>query len=90
MERENRQDGDNEPSLTEPVAIPDTFLTGAYVEVGDDFVRIVAWSQLPQLGGEMNERRIVARIVMPKAVGRDIATQLRKGLSIKHNVSEHH
>lgn len=71
--------------LTEPVIVAAVFITGLKVEVTDDYVRIVAWEQLPKANGDMPERRIVGRWVMPKATGRDLDGQLRKGLSIQHD-----
>jgi hypothetical protein len=81
-------EGENSP-LTEPVVVTSAFLTGCTVEFGNDWARIVAWEQLPAMGGEMVERRIVGRWVMPKAVARDLLAQLRRGLGMRYEERGH-
>jgi len=66
--------------LSEPIIAQDVFSTGADLEITRHYVRIVHWVDLPaDEGVQPAERRIVARIVMPTNVARDIfATRRRR------------
>lgn len=66
-----------EPPLSEPLVVPCLFITGMAIEPSDYVIRLVGWVQLPMLGGEADERRIVIRFVMPI----DAARGLRNGLT---------
>jgi len=70
-----------EPQLTEPTVVQDVFITGAAVEVADGYVRVVGWTQLPTVSGQMPERRISTRNVYPNAVFEDMVAQWRRGKS---------
>jgi hypothetical protein len=63
-------DGTEEAPMTEPVIVPCLFITGMAFEVSHGSVRIVAWCEMPDLGGEMRERRVVARLAMAKRSAR--------------------
>lgn len=65
-----------DPPLTEPRVVDCLFVTGTAIEISPHTVRIIGWVQLPMLGGEMDERRIVVRFAMP----RDAAELLRDDL----------
>lgn len=69
-------DGQPEPPLTEPVPCPCLFVTGGAFEISDGSIRLVAWVEMPNLGGEMRERRIVARLAMSQATGLDVLAAL--------------
>lgn len=70
---------DDEPApLTEPVIAQDVFATGINVEGIDGEIRLVAWVDVSSDGAE---RRIVNRLVMPDAVARGLARDLRKLLA---------
>jgi hypothetical protein len=68
----------DESPVTEPVTVNDMFLTGILVELISDCVRITGYSHLSKRSGEMDERRVVARTMLPPAVGRDLLAQLRR------------
>lgn len=63
---------DEPKPLTEPFAIPDTFVSGTSVERLDGQVRIVGWSDM------MTERRLVARLILPAETARALVPALRK------------
>lgn len=67
-----------EPPLTEPKLMPSLFVNGFSLEVTSGVVHLVAWVKIPDLGGEEEERRIVARLDMPTATARLLAADLRK------------
>ncbi len=54
-----------DPPLTEPLIVPCLFATGAGVERTPHSLRLVFWVHTPNLGGEAEERRIVARLALP-------------------------
>lgn len=63
-----------EKPLTEPVPVPDVFVTGSYVERLDGTIRIVAWVDYSE------ERRINGRWVMSSTTARHLVAELRKVL----------
>ncbi len=65
-----------DPPLTEPVTCPCLFITGGAFEVSEGSIRLVAWVEMPHLGGETRERRIVTRIAMTKVTGGDLNASL--------------
>jgi hypothetical protein len=67
--------------VTEPVTVNDVFVTAVVTEITDNYVRIIGYSKLQRPSGEMNENRIVERMVLPDPVARELLTQLRKGLA---------
>lgn len=67
--------------LTEPEIIPCHFWEGFEVELGDDYLRIVAWIYLRTGDLTGPERRIVARAVMPTRVAREVVRDLRKAVA---------
>lgn len=67
--------------LTEPTIVTSSFCTGTAVEARDTYVRIVGWEQLPDLGGEMQERRISCRTTLPTAVARELIRQLQRAVA---------
>lgn len=67
------QDDADRPPLSEPIIVPDVFSTGADLEITRHYVRIVHWVEFPaDEGVQPVERRIVARIVVPTHVAREI------------------
>lgn len=70
-----------EASLTEPEIITCNFVTGWAVESSQHHVRLIAWSDLPHLGGEMDERRIVIRCGMPIDTARRLLRDLKKSIN---------
>jgi hypothetical protein len=68
-----------DPPLSEPTIILDVFATGVDVERVDGEVRLIAWVS----HGE--EHRIVDRLVLPDAVARALARDLRKALASGSN-----
>lgn len=73
--------GAHQPPLTEPVIVPCLFCTGMEVEVTADFVRIVGYVELPALGMDQPERRIISRVVMPNEIARELIRDMRKALA---------
>jgi hypothetical protein len=67
--------------LTEPQVIPCLHITGAGLEFTSAGARFVGWVNLPDLGGETRERRIVVRFAMSDALARDLERVLHKGLA---------
>lgn len=70
---------DSDPPLTEPNIVNDIFAVGVDVERVDGEVRLIAWVT----HGE--EHRIVDRLVLPDAVARALARDLRKALASGSN-----
>lgn len=66
---------EDDPPITEPVVAQDIFATGVSVESINGEFRITAWVDVS------DERRIVARLVLPDKVARDLSKDLRKALS---------
>lgn len=58
--------------LTEPIIQDCKFITGMSMESSRGSYRLVAWVELPYLGGETRERRIVSRLAMTKQTARDV------------------
>lgn len=67
--------------LTEPEIIPCLYITGMAIEIADSAVRLVGWVNLPTLGGQIEERRIVMRCAMSNSQARNFATVLKAGLA---------
>lgn len=71
-----------ESPITEPSVVPDAFITGAAVEIGDSHVRIIGWTDFPSYpSGDSDERRLITRLVMPVTVARELLAHLRIGLT---------
>ena len=70
-------DGTNIP-LTEPVIIPCVFVSAVSVLASDGIFRFVGWVEMPPLGGEVEERRIVVRFVMTREATRIFRDDLAK------------
>lgn len=68
-------------ALTEPEIIPCLYVTGLAIEIADSVVRLVGWVSLPNLGTEIEERRIVMRCAMSNSQARNFEAVLRKGLT---------
>ncbi|MER9912839.1 hypothetical protein NKJ71_19625 [Mesorhizobium sp. M0050] len=66
---------DDSQPLTEPLVVADAFATGVDVEAINGDLRLVAWVDHGQ------ERRIVARVVLPDSVARALIRDLRKALA---------
>ena len=56
--------------------VHEAFISGTAVESGTGFIRVVGWTLIPNLGGEMPESRIAVRIVMPTAVAEVLSRQI--------------
>lgn len=72
-----REDGHEQPALTEPVIVPCLYLTGGEIEVGAGIVRFVGWTQMPAFGGQTEERRIEVRFAIPVDEARRLAAKLQ-------------
>jgi ribosomal protein S25 len=70
---------EEDPALTEPAIVMDTFATGVDIERINGEVRLVAWVT----HGE--EHRIVNRLVLPDGVARALIRDLRKALASGSN-----
>lgn len=67
--------------LTEPIPVPCLFVTGWDIETSrDGSVRLIGWVDLPYLGGQTRERRIVARYAMSDSIAREMMAKLRRKL----------
>jgi hypothetical protein len=69
-----------EPPFTEPVIIDCVYVNGIEVDAEDDVVRLTGWTNLPDLGGEMAERRIVSRLALAARAARDLRRKLNDRL----------
>jgi len=70
-------DGSNIP-LTEPVIVPCIFVSGVTVVISDGIVRFIGWAEMPSIGGEVEERRIVVRFVMTRDAARTLRDDITK------------
>ncbi|MER8959335.1 hypothetical protein [Mesorhizobium sp. M0701] len=68
------------PKLTEPEIIAGTFCTFVDVDVRDEFVRLTGCDEVPLVGYDGPELRIVDRIVVPRATARRLLTDLQRAL----------
>lgn len=66
-----REDGHEQPALTEPVIVPCLYLTGGDIEVGSGIVRFIGWTQMA------GERRIEVRFALPLDEARRLAAKLQ-------------
>lgn len=80
----NERNG-NKPRFSEPTVFSSLFMTGFEVEVTHGFVRIVGWEELPLVGYDGPERRIIARIVMSNEAARDLIRELVETLGRTDN-----
>lgn len=71
----NERNG-NKPRFSEPTVFSSLFLTGFELEVADGFVRIVGWEELPLVGYDGPERRIIVRLVMSHESARELIREL--------------
>lgn len=75
--------GKSVPPLTEPELVGLAYVTGGAVEVDQDIVRFLCWSEFPHHGEIIDERRLMVRMVMPVSVALSLAeqlmTQLKRG-----------
>jgi len=69
------------PPLSEPQLVPCLFATGIEIEVLHGAIRLVGWVDLPTADSGMPERRIIARMVMPEQIARELVRDLRKLLA---------
>ncbi|MCF6126035.1 hypothetical protein EN930_03740 [Mesorhizobium sp. M7A.F.Ca.CA.004.11.2.1] len=67
--------------LTEPTIIFDTFCTSVDVDAHEEFVRLTGCDEVPVVGYDGPELRIVARMVLPRETARDLAVDLRRQLA---------
>ncbi len=70
-----------DPPLTEPHVVTCVYVTGVAIEVSRHVVRFIGWTQLPNLGGEMDERRIVVRFAMPVNAAKQLLRDLNSMLN---------
>jgi hypothetical protein len=76
---------DKPPPLTEPVIVQCLFCTGVDVQHTENFTRLIGWVELPAPGYDFQERRIIARMVMPEEVARALSRDLRRSLTKGQN-----
>lgn len=85
MAREGKDGRRREFDLTEPVIIPCIFITGGSWEISQGSVRLVGWTEMPDLGDLQKEKRISVRIAMTRRTAREIAGPLLDGLGDDDN-----
>lgn len=67
--------------FTEPTEIACVYVSGAAIEVSRHTVQVIAWTDIPKLGGgEPDERRIILRFVMPIDAGAKLGDDLNGNL----------
>jgi mono/diheme cytochrome c family protein len=76
-------DGEDKAPLTEPVTIQCIFVSGVDIVLSGPIARFVGWAEMPAIGGETEERRIVVRFVMSRDAARTFCTELRNALKRK-------
>ena len=69
------------PRITEPKPVDCLFCSGFHLEVDESFIRIVGYADLEMVEYERNERRIIARVVMPISAARALLADIRKKLA---------
>ncbi|WP_119270883.1 hypothetical protein [Taklimakanibacter deserti] len=74
-------DGMEHGVLTEPTPIPCLLVSGWDIEIIGGTVRLIGWVELPYIGGQTKERRIIARHAMTDEAGRLLMSRLRKKLA---------
>jgi hypothetical protein len=67
--------------LTEPVIVDCTYITGTAIISDEHVFQIVGWTDIPDLTGEADERRIVMRIAMSALTARELCDDLKMRLS---------
>jgi len=70
------QDGTHLAPLTEPLIISCVYCNGIDVTPEGEVLRMVGWVVIPSLGGETEERRIVARLVMSRTAAGNLAQSI--------------
>ena len=74
-------DGTDPAPLAEPVAVDCHLVEGFAVETRDEFVRLAGWVYLETVEeGAVPERRLVARVAIPKGAARALVRDLRRAL----------
>lgn len=67
------------PKLTEPEPLPSLFVTGYAIQVVEEnIIRLLFWTELPEIGGQEHEARLQARIAMPIKTFRSLISEARK------------
>lgn len=67
--------------VVEPDPVPLHFVTGVKVTTENNHVLVTGWVSIPGLDGEAAELRIVFRVAMTNAAGRDMLAQLGLGIA---------
>ncbi len=70
---------------TEPTPVSDLFVTAVALDGSDEYVRLTGMvahelSHSPLTGNSHAERRIVARMVMPRSTARQLLVELQRKL----------
>lgn len=71
---------DADAPTTEPLIVPDLFITGATVERNSHIVRLVGMVRIPRVGNESEELRIVVRLAMPVDAARDLHRAIEQAM----------
>jgi hypothetical protein len=81
MRRAQVAERDRDVRLTEPEIVQCLYLTGMGVEISESVVRFVGWTQLPAMGSDHEERRVVVRFAMSNTQARDLQNVMRKAFA---------
>jgi hypothetical protein len=73
-----------EPPLSEPVIVPDLFVSGVHVTPEPSCVRFVGWATTGDAEGEIPERQIVVRFSMSEAASRKLRRDLSSAYAEQH------
>jgi hypothetical protein len=71
---------DADAAVTEPLVIPDLFITAATVERNSHNLRFVGMVRLPRINGEPEELRVVVRLSMPVDMARGLRREVDRAL----------
>lgn len=73
-------DGHGEtPKLTEPEPLPSLFVTGFAIQVVEEnIVRVLFWTELPEIGGQEHQARLQARLAMPVKLFKSLVSESRR------------
>jgi hypothetical protein len=73
----------NSTPLTEPIIVDCTYVTGTAIISDEHVFQIIGWTDIPDLRGEADERRIVMRIAMSAPAARELCDDLKSRLSTR-------
>lgn len=71
---------DSDATVSEPLIVPDLYITDATIERNSHVARFVGFVRIPRIGAETEELRIVARLSMPVDMVRRLRWQVERAI----------